>query len=166
MSATCRVATLLAKFDRAVARFNELDALREKPRRGGLTAAQLKRKIDAAWFSIRRLETKATDLLATSEPGVTLQAVLAIAEADTVHSWALHELEENIAYRRLQRALCSIVLSRDLTVLDPETVRFYVGSPDRGPFKYLRDNTAKAGKRAPDVSSDETRRTAKCQKRK
>lgn len=146
MPATCAVAALLPKFDRAIARWSELDALREKRGNGGLTTSQLKRKTDAAWFSIRRLETKATDLLATSEAGVTLQAVLAIAEADTVHAWALHEMEENIAYRRLQRALCSIVLSRDLSVLAPETVRFYTGSFHRGPFQFLKDNTAKAAK--------------------
>lgn len=143
---TCAVAALLPKFDRAVARFNELDALREKPRRGGHTAAQLERKINAAWFRLRGLETRATEMLATSDGGITLQTIMAIADADTLHAWSAHELEANVAYRRLQRALASIVLSRDLAVLHPETVRFYTGSFDRGPYRFMRENTARRSK--------------------
>lgn len=131
MSATCRVAPLLPKLDQAVARFNELDAMSEKRGRGGLTWPQLRRRQNTAWRRLRQLEADAMLTEAKSEPGVTLQLVLALPEAVSLHAWAIHDPMSLAVSSRLRGALRSVLLTRDLSVLDPETVQFYCGRLDR-----------------------------------
>lgn len=158
MSATCRVAALLPKIDRAVARFNELDAMSEKRSRGGLTWPQLRRRQSAAWRRLRQLEADAMLTEAHSEPGATLQLVLALPEAVSLHAWTIHDPMSLAVSSRLRCALRSVLLTRDLTVLDPETVQFYCGRLDRRPRAKAVDRRVK---RAPGVSPRETRRAVK-----
>lgn len=158
MPATCRVAALLPKIDRAVARFNELDAMSEKRGRGGLTWPQLRRRQTAAWRRLRQLEADAMLTEAQSELGVTLQLVLALPEAVSLHCWTIHDPMSMAVSSRLRGALRSALLTRDLSVLDPETVQFYCGRLDRRPQAKVLEKRAK---RTRGVSSRETRRAVR-----
>lgn len=128
MPAVCRVATLLPKFDRAVARWSELDDLGAAPGYGGLDPKKLRRRQNESWRHLRHLEAQAMLETATSEEGRTLQIVLAIPEAYALRCWAHEDVGALAAYSRMNGVLKSLVAPRDLTVLRPETVDFYIGT--------------------------------------
>lgn len=128
MPAVCRVAALLPKFDRAVARWSELDELGALPGHGGLDHKKLRRRQNESWRHLRHLEAQAMLEQATSEEGRTLQIVLAVPEAYALRCWAHEDMGALAAHSRLNGVLKSLIAPRDLSILQPATTDFYIGT--------------------------------------
>lgn len=126
MSVTCRVAQALPKIQKAVRRAQELDELMFNGR-GGMSAKRLKRMQDKSWEELRRLEADAMLTRAASEEGRTLQLILSIPEAYTLRSWAQEETPAIAAHCRLNGVLIGLLEARDVSILQPDVLDWYVG---------------------------------------